>query len=86
MSLLIDGHRVHFDPQELQIFAALFNARGRALTLYHLIQLLYDDREDGGPEIATAIIQARTGTIRRKLKRTRFSIPGSYGVRRLVRA
>jgi DNA-binding response OmpR family regulator len=75
--LLIDGQRVTLTAREVCCFAALFNARGLMLSRLRLFEVVYGEREDGGPfdrQIELIVLQ-----LRRKLACTSFRIVSQWG-------
>lgn len=75
--VLIDGHKINFDPGELDVFAALFNARGDYRTMDHLVSARYSGSME--PESAERIIRLYLHNCREKLKPTDFRIQNHMG-------
>lgn len=71
-TLLIDGQRIHFQPQERFLFMALWNARG--------VEVRHDALMDAMSAWGhVGVVAARVYEVRRKLVRTRFRIELSWG-------
>lgn len=81
MTFLIDGQKVRLSPKERDVFAALFNAKGAKLPIPALIDALYGDDEDGGPETAGHCISCVLGRLKRKLAATRFRLANQRSTR-----
>lgn len=71
VSLPIDGTRVILTAGEHQIFAALFNARGRWLRNVDLLEAIYDDEV---PLSVDSIFRNWVCRLRKKLRPTQFMI------------
>jgi len=56
---------VHFTPSQQRIFDAL---RSRPRTCAELVDLLYAEREDGGPDFAATTVHVFVNQMRGKLK------------------
>jgi len=92
----IDGVQVSMTGQAFVFFMELWNARGAKRCRDHMIEALWGDDVDGGPEMAGPMLGRICCLLRRALRETRFRIGNvksttagaskSYGGWFLVRA
>jgi DNA-binding response OmpR family regulator len=78
---------VHLSPLERKIAGALARRFGRWWSPNDLVDAVYADDVDGGPETARTAIAVHIATLRRRLARTPLTIEGmkgSGGGRRMV--
>lgn len=68
-TLIMDGRKIELTNQQLQLFSALFNARGNALTTRQLSYSIYSDAEAGDD-----LIRQQLYKLRKKLEPTLFRI------------
>lgn len=54
-------------PHEQKIYEALRNAHGEIVPKSALIDAMYGDREDGGPDSAETVMRICVSSLRRKL-------------------
>ena len=88
MTVLIDGQRITFQPQQWDIFCVLYSARGRRLSRMQIYESVFGGNPDGGP--FDAIVRTQISRIRTKLKGTRFTIRngrtvGGYALERITK-
>jgi DNA-binding response OmpR family regulator len=74
----VDGRHVLFTAAEMDLFAALFNARGRVVPYRDLHELTYGLLDDGGPNIE--VLKVHACRLRQKLAATQFIIETWHGV------
>ncbi|QND53436.1 helix-turn-helix domain-containing protein [Phyllobacterium sp. 628] len=78
---------VHFTKTERKIFDFLCENFGKYVSATEIVEILYGDKEDGGPETAHTIIAVMINHIREKIQNHGLIIQGKIGLnggRRLV--
>ena len=76
---LIDGHRVLMTPIERDIFAAIFNKRGRLVTFDEMIDFIWGRTGSEPPLDMQSSISTNVYRLRLSLERTSFRIINDRG-------
>jgi DNA-binding response OmpR family regulator len=76
----VDGKTLTLSPLQTKLAAVMAKKYPHTATKVGIIELMYGDDPNGGPEYAESIIGIYVHAIRRKIKGTSLSIENIWGV------
>jgi DNA-binding response OmpR family regulator len=74
---------LHVSPTEHRILSVLVRHYGKEVPSRTLIEAMYSEREDGGPDDGGNSFRVRTSKLRKKLRPFGYTIRGFWGAARL---
>lgn len=79
-AILVDGKSIGLSPLQVKLLAIMARKYPHTATKAGILEVLYGDDPNGGPEYADRIVLIYIHTIRKKLKGTSLSIETIWGV------